>query len=268
VDGTPTLVFTTAGSEWSTSDTIQTYRVADGLTAAEHRLEVYRNAEAMFGVVRFHGFIPAAGGALVPSQHPFNRRIEIIGDSISAGYGNKGCPFSAATENGFAAYGPVAARALDAEVHVIAWSGAGLALNYDGSTAGIMPERYPYSLPADSNSLWDTSSWIPDVVVINLGTNDFSANIEQSVFVEAYEDFVHVLRSYYANALILCATNASGGALGTSIDQVITLLGDSKVKRLDLNSPNWSGCDGHPDVVADQSMGDTLAVRLQQELGW
>jgi hypothetical protein len=44
--------------------------------------------------------------------------------------------------------------------------------------------------------------------------------------------------------------------------------GDSKAKKINLNVPNWSGCFGHPETVADQAMGATLAARLRQELSW
>jgi DNA-binding transcriptional ArsR family regulator len=45
------------------------------------------------------------------------------------------------------------------------------------------------------------------------------------------------LRTCYPDALILCAINDSGAPFSASIDQVLTDLGDSKVKKINLNAP-------------------------------
>lgn len=69
-------------------------------------------------------------------------------------------------------------------------------------------------------------------------------------------------------ALILCAVNTSGDSFSAAIDQVLVAVADARVLKINLDAPNWDGCDGHPDVVADQAMGASLAARLQVELGW
>jgi lysophospholipase L1-like esterase len=268
VDGMPAERFVTDGGEWTWQESATVYAAAEGLAPGEHFVEVRREPEGMFGETRFHAFVPAAGGELLPSPPRFARRLEVIGDSISAGYGNTGCPFSAATEDGFAVYGPVAARALDADIHVEAYSGRGLARNYDGSTDGLLPELYGLAIPEDDTSIWDHGAWTPDAVVVNLGTNDFNAGVDPGVYVTAYVGFVNRLRGYFPNALILCAVNGAGDAFSTPIDQVLTAVGDARVQKINLDSPNWSGCDGHPNVVADQAMAGVLVARLQQELGW
>ncbi len=162
----------------------------------------------------------------------------------------------------------MAARAVNAEVHVEAWSGRGMARNYDGSTDGLLPELYELALPDDGTSVWNHAAWVPDAVVINLGTNDFNAGVNGPSFVTAYTAFVTRLRGLYPDALILCAINQSGDPFSASIDQVLTNVADARVAKINLDAPNWSGCDGHPDVIADQAMADTLAARLRLELGW
>ena len=221
----------------------------------------------MFGAVTFHGFI-APDGDLVASPFPFARRIDIIGDSISAGYGNTGCPFSAATEKGALAYGPIAARALGAIAHVEAWSGKGMAMNLDGSTNELVPDLYNYALPDDDQTGWDSGDFIPDVIVINLGTNDFLAGVDRNNYIIAYEEFIARLRMDAPDACILCAINGSGDAFSDEIDEVIADLDDANVEKINLNGPNWNGCDGHPDLAAHQSMGDALAAHLRTRLGW
>ncbi len=61
---------------------------------------------------------------------PRDRRLLFIGDSITAGYGvlcnDTAAPFAAETESAYHTYAAVAARALDADAHVIAFSGKGV----------------------------------------------------------------------------------------------------------------------------------------------
>jgi lysophospholipase L1-like esterase len=268
LDGVPGQRLVTQGGEWGWQETASVYTVVAGLADTEHTVELWREPEAMFGPLRFHGFVPAGNGALLASPRPYDRRIEIVGDSISAGYGNLGCPFSAATEDGFAGYGPVAARALGAEIHVEAWSGRGMARNYDGSTDGLLPELYDLALPDDGTSQWNHVAWVPDAVVINLGTNDFNGGVNPTTYVAAYTAFVSRLRGLFPNALILCAINNSGDSFSAAIDEVLADVADARVLKINLDAPNWNGCNGHPDVVADQAMGASLAARLQLELGW
>jgi len=62
-----------------------------------------------------------------------NVTIVAFGDSITAGYGldgaNASCSVSQDNSNHYLTYGAVAARALSAELHAIAWSGIGMYRN-------------------------------------------------------------------------------------------------------------------------------------------
>ena len=77
-----------------------------------HDVALFKRTEAFQGAVDFYGFVPGAGGALVATVPAVTRRIEVIGDSISAGYGNEGpdqnCHFTPDTENAYLAYGALA----------------------------------------------------------------------------------------------------------------------------------------------------------------
>jgi lysophospholipase L1-like esterase len=260
IDGTPGVIFKSTGGA-------ETVHVAHDLTTGEHDVEVFRDSEALFGDSQFAGFTPGSGAALVLSLPKTHRRLEVIGDSISAGYGNEGCPFSTDTQNGYLTYGAIAARAVNAEPHIIAWSGIGMYRNYDGATTDTMPDRYGTSLAYDAASTWDYAAWIPDAIVINLGTNDFSSGDPGQPFVTSYVSFVERLRGYYPNALFLCVSMTDSG-FDSTLDSIVTAIDDVEVKKLTLTVPAWAGCDGHPDLAADANMADQLATRLRSELGW
>ena len=69
-------------------------------------------------------------------------------------------------------------RSLGAVASIIARSGIGAYRNYGeaktGSPGYNMPAQYDYTLYNDKSEHWDFSRWQPDIVCINLGTNDLS----------------------------------------------------------------------------------------------
>lgn len=173
-----------------------------------HEIVIHRNTEAQKGITLFTGFTFGGGGQLLPpTVRP--RRIEIIGDSITCGYGNEGanatCPFdvevrkdavtgkpvsAALTENQFLAYGSLVGRALDADVTTVCWSGKGVYQNYRENPDDVdrlltVPQAWRERTIATQGlagnppgPVWDFNTERPDekaqAVVINLGTNDFT----------------------------------------------------------------------------------------------
>ncbi len=254
----------------------QSYLLASGLPDGEHTLELYRRTEGSFGPTVVLGF-DLEGELLAPP--PVQRRIEIVGDSITCGYGNEGvapCSFSAATENHYLSYGALTARALGAELSTVAWSGKGVVNNYANDVFEPLPQIYDRLLATDS-APWDFS-WQPDVVVINLGTNDFSTDNDppENVFVPAYVGFLAHLRAVYPDAFILAIAPSLYGAevaqvagyLQSAVDQR-HLAGDAEVAFADINA-DWigSGCDGHPSLATHVGMAMNLTTELKTQLGW
>ena len=254
----------------------QSYPLAQALAPVEHTIELYRRTEGSFGPTVLLG-VDIEGELLAPP--PVQRRIEIIGDSITCGYGNEGtdpCNFSAETENHYLTYGAVAARALGAELSTVAWSGKGVVNNYGDDVNEPMPQIYDRLLASDG-APW-TFTWQPDVVVINLGTNDFSTEGDppEGVFVPAYVQFLTHLREVYPDAFILAIAPSLFGAeadmvagyLQSAVD-ARHMAGDPEVAFADVNV-QWigAGCDGHPSVATHAAMGARLVETLQAQLGW
>jgi lysophospholipase L1-like esterase len=261
--------------------------LASGLSDGEHEVEVYRRTEANQGESQFLGFELGAGELLAPPPAP-ERRIEIIGDSISAGYGNEGadmsCPFSPDTENHYLTYGAIAARNVDAELVTVAWSGKGVVCNYgDDATSCTdpMPLYYGRTLPNRADSAWDFSRYQPQAVVINLGTNDMSTTSDPSEqeFTGAYIDLLTRVRTAYPEALILCTVGpllngadltAARAYIAAAVQQRVSA-GDDAVQMFELAPTNASdgyGCDYHPSLRTHEIMAEVLTTTLQAELGW
>jgi len=210
-------------------------------------------------------------------------RLEVIGDSISAGYGNEGtnpCQFTAATENQYLSYEAIAARAVDAELFTEAWSGIGMLHSYEGSTTDQMPVRYLRTLPERATSAWDFGKFVPEAVVINLGTNDFSKGDPGADFQTAYLKFVSDLRGHYPSARFFLAVGSmlSGDSYTKAAAYLKAVIdarasaGDKNLTLLEFGSQDGNadglGCDYHPSLKTHQKMADKLIAALKADLGW
>ncbi len=266
--------------------------LATGLTDTDHAVELYRETEGAYGVSTFLGFTAGTPAADAPA--PNERLIEVVGDSISAGYGNLGselhpnwvanpaCSWTAENSSWYATYAAVAGRALGAEVSTIARSGWGISRDRDGGT-NVLPNVYENALGTEDPSPWSFERQ-PSVVVVNLGTNDFNLGDPGMDYETAYVDFIATLRGHYPDAHIFLT---SGSMLGEpALSQVKTHLtnvvatvesatGDTKLVTFDMGTQNLgadgsvpSGCDWHPSAAEHERMAGILKEQLSANLGW
>lgn len=251
-----------------------TYVLASGLARGPHDLKLTRRTEAFFSTSVFRGF---SGARLIPTARPA-RLIEMIGDSITCGYGITGvgpnCSFSHDTEAETHAWGALTASQLGAAHHAICWSGIGVFRNFADSAGPHMPEIYGFNEPNERSS--PTSFAVqPDVVVINLGTNDFSLNVDPGQnFVNAMTAFVGQVRSHYPSApIVLAGSPMLGGTQHTTHKAYLDTVarGAARTSVLDLavqDANDGFGCDFHPSEITAQKMADRLSAQLHALLGW
>jgi lysophospholipase L1-like esterase len=260
------------------------YTVASGLTAGTHDIVIARRTEGNQGPSRFSGLDITGGQLLAPPAAP-DRRIEIFGDSISAGYGLDGkgpnCAFTPDTENPYLTYGAITARALKAELHNNAWSGIGMVRNYGETAASsdAMPAIYARTIPDRTKNDWDFASWVPHVVVINLGTNDANKGDPGEPFRKAYLEFVRTLHQKYPSAaFVLTIGPMLGGAELTAISSHLQYVidtmaaeGFTKMSRVVFPTQTEAdglGCDWHPGPAVNAKMATQLTNELKAKLNW
>ena len=267
VDGVSTGRFSTSGGA-------QTYSLVSGLAAGQHDVQIYRRNEGWADAVQLVGFTPGGGAAQVESPSPYHHRVEFVGDSLTAGYGIEGtapCAFSADTENAYLTYAGVASRNVQADPHIIAYSGKGIYQGYSGDTDEQMPEMFLRTLTNSAAPAWDFASWIPEAVVINLGTNDFSSDVTESNFATAYVAFLNTIRGYYPDAAIFCVSWEFWGADHEAwLDDAVATTGDANTHRLSfvVDGADGDGCDGHTNVVTNAKLAQQLTDAFAAELGW
>ncbi len=183
-----------------------TYQLATNLEDRKHSLEIFRRTEWHGGNTTFRGFKLDKGRKLYkPSVN--ERVIEFIGDSYTCGYGNEGKSreedFRYETENNYLSYGAVTSRALDAEYLTVCRSGIGMWQGYGGDSAFTMPKLYDQII-INSATPWNFERYRPQIVVLDLGGNDFSAALDSTAFVNTYIEFLKRIRNNYSSAEIVC----------------------------------------------------------------
>ncbi len=258
--------------------------LARNVPDGEHIAQFVRRTEAHLGITQFTGFYLNAGGQLlVPPKS--SRKIEVIGDSITCGYGNESTnkkePFIPRNENAWMSYGAIAARAVDAEYVAVAWSGRTM------WPKDTMPEVYDRILPDDAVSKWDFSAWQPDVVLINLATNDFGqTSPDEATWTAAYKDFLRHVRKNYPHAMIYIASGSmmtDDDPPGTKLLSTLKLYlerietemkaeGEAKIRQIHFDPQNVAidgiGGHWHPNIKTHQKMAQRWIAALERDMGW
>jgi lysophospholipase L1-like esterase len=276
VDGTPQAPFTSSGSQG-------TYHVATGLPAGVHTVELYRQTEGAQGESQLLGLtVDGGAGALMDPPPGAARLIEVIGDSITCGYGDLGTLSDSecySTESHWDTYEAVAGRALGAEVSTIAASGRGVIRNYAGDTGGTMPMIYPQALANLTTPRWDFHVE-PQAVIINLGTNDISNGKGDPgmPFEDTYVALLSTIRAEYPHAYVICtvAPLLNGGDLTTIAEHIQAAVtarhtaGDANVEYFAIaaQTSDKFACQYHPNVAENKIMADLLTAELKAKLGW
>jgi lysophospholipase L1-like esterase len=272
VDGAPQAAFTAAASRGS-------YVLATGLRAGTHEVALYRQTEGVLGESRNWGVAVGEGVLLDPPPAP-TRLIEAVGASVTCGYGNLGtspCSFTIETESHWDTYAAIAARALGADLDAVSISGRGVLRNSDGTTDGTMPKLYDRIFPDRATPAWDFHK-SPQVVIINLGRNDFGVGDPGLAFRDAYADFARALRARHSSALIVCTTGPNLGEPNHTlqlgyVEGAIAIRrgeGDDNIELVDWPemTANEIGCDFHPTAGKHQLMADQVTAVIHAKLGW
>jgi hypothetical protein len=257
----------------------------DDLGDGVHTIRLEKASETQSATGTFDGFfVPSSSDALPPPV--YSRAIEFIGDSYTVGYGNlsRGQTCTADdvrdTTDTSEAFAPAVAKHFSAAYRILANSGHGIVRNYGGSEPGnTMPLLYGYTLFDRSVPAAD-AGWPPDVVVIALGTNDFSTALTpgekwatrdelRADYVSTYVAFAKSLRAKYPAAhLILMASGESDafsveflGAV-TTVADTLKSAGDTNLEVLPYAGLDHMACQWHPSLKDDAMLANLLIGRI------
>jgi len=200
------------------------------------------------GLFTVHGFLLEAGGVFGPPMPPYTRKIEIVGDSNSAGMGSGGlCSGTGAMSYAWSSgatpsFHRKACDYFGANCSVLAYSALGVGLNPVGGIASDLDTLSTMYLRSRAgtkppSAAWDFASFVPDLIIINAGGNDIGRRI--GLTGENLTRFNNAYVAYYT-AFVVNATRRYGNV---ALPVILATVSDSH--RL----PEWGG-DWAPQLVA------------------
>lgn len=244
-----------------------TLTLASGLSQGPHAVQVYSEYQQSFPKLKYfeidHGASPKPG-----IKRP---AMEFVGDSISVGYIGPGLVNSLGSSFTFKT-----PELLGFSHNTVAFGGIAVAAGSGAPDSSGMVSRYTKLseyVPGEANvPEWDTSRYVPDHVVVNLGTNDPSTGVRAPNFKPAYLTFLEQLRSYYPGAVIFAMSPLNTAHRSEIAETVCTrkAAGDANVAFVDTTG--WidtatETTDGtHPTIAAHDKVAAKLAPWIQDYL--
>lgn len=252
----------------------------------EHELLLFKRQDSCHELT-FLGFEIKDGEQILRAADKPKRKIEVYGDSVSAGEVSEAVDFVGKEDpehngefsNGWYSYSWMTARKLNAEIHDVAQGGIALMDNtgwfFEPNAVGMETawNKIHYNPLFGETTDWNFENYTPDVVIVAIGQNDShptdymkeNYNGEKAVlWRENYKRFLEKLRETYPNAYIVCITTLLGHdeSWDCSIGQAVGELGDDKVTQY-LFKRNGKGTPGHLRIPEAEEMADELAAYIE-----
>ena len=256
------------------------YNVAEGLEDKVHQAVIVKRNDYMTGEFNFHGII--IDGQLRSANPDSPRKIEVYGDSISAGavveYEATGVRDPEGNNNylsnAYYSYASILARNYDAELSLVAQSGASLMDGFGFWNQGTGTESFYDKLkPLKDSPEWDFSNYHPDLVIIALGQNDSgSIRIGRDVSAETwkkhYKQLIANLRAKYPETYFIGMfpnmyhDRAWDNYITEAIAEYREEYNDDRIFSLIHEQVT----PGHPRIGEQQQMSDTLTEFIDTAL--
>ena len=253
--------------------------LASDLKKGHHTLTIQKRTEGNEGMLTFESF--HTDGTFHQARSIKERTIEFIGDSYTCGYGtessSKHDKFLAETENCNLTYAAIAGRYFDADIVHISHSGRGIARNYNSIEPGeTMVKKYDQTFDEVDSLKWDASGFTPDIVVIYLGTNDFSKGLQPSLtsWSREYKKLLTKIRNNYGEDVpILCVASKASRLMGDYVEHAVTESGISNVHWTSIqasahNNENDLGAAYHPNYAGQRKVASCVIPYISTLTGW
>jgi len=274
----------------------KSYRIFEGQATGKAQVQIMKVSESPMSAV---GIEPLyCDDAAVVTPIPVKARtMEFIGDSITCGYGTDdpdlAHTFTTATEDVTKAYAYKTAMLLDADYSLFSASGYGIISGYTSDpnvrTADeLIPPYYESQcfsrdtfgeagFPAEIP--WDFTEYQPDVIVINLGTNDDSfcqeEKSKQEEYVTQYIAFLKTVRKNNPGAEIFCVLGLMGDRLYPRVceaaEKYTKETGDTHINTVHLPEQDGSVgyvVDYHPLPQFHTMAAEVVAAAIKEKMNW
>ena len=262
----------------TTNNTYYDLVLASGLDATEiHTVKMLKATEEDFS--RLYVSNISTDGTFYTPDLFSDIKIDFYGDSITAGFGILGrgdetalTQTSSSLWDGTLTFAAKVAEYLDADYNVICKQGIALSSACDTNKVGFSMKEVYQNYSVYDATHWDYSKYQPDIIVINLGTNDYSSLIgttagtttfnpntetdaKLNAFLGDYAQMIENLHTKCPKAKILCCLGMMNGvSLYSEIENMVNGLrknGADYVYSVELFTGKL-GAFGHPSVSSNE----------------
>ena len=273
----------------------KTYEILNSDVEHKIKVRILKLSEAPMSTI---GIAPIVTEGKITPVEKAAHLIEFIGDSITCGYGVDDLDlrntFSTATEDVTKGYAYLTAKELGLDANIISCSGYGVLSGYTGdpqiqNTAELLPpyyEKMGFSRDCFEGGLspqdvdWDFSKFQPELVVLNLGTNDhsFCQEIQErwELFIQRYTSFLGMIRRNNPEAMILCVYGVMEDRIAPMVEKAVEMYreqsGDTRISYLYITPDDGSrgyAVDFHPapatHAIASEKVVDRIKKLIKYE---
>lgn len=270
------------------TDADRTVPVFEGNVVRTAKVMLVKLSESAMSTLAVSGIDTDGSIAPLPDR---KHLVEFVGDSITCGYGvDTACEtdkFHTSNEDVTKAYAWQAADLLDVDRSMVCLSGYGVLSGWTGdpnvpSPNQLIPtyyEKIGFSYAASDGAKvedwrWDFSHREPDVIVVNLGTNDASYTVDdedkQMQYQQRYKAFLEQIRRCNPHARILCVLGVMGDVLYKRLSMAEYEFAqehdDGNHDRLHLKAivPETEGyvADYHPSIITHTRVAKAVAEKI------
>lgn len=247
----------------------------------EHKVTVYKRNESIdshIGVKKIE-----TTGAFIPKVEYRDRLIEFIAASSSTGYGNLGTADdgkTTANSDALQAYAFLTAKALNADISIYAASGWGVKFSYWTSPHDLNLFDAYKKVDFFSDVDWNFGTYFPDVIVMNLGTNDWSyinhaddpneKTRRMDAFKAQYVNFIKYVHGLYPDAEIIILYGLMNENNIFEATQEIYETAKDDVPKLHIFYTNGDGkgSSNHPSAKSHENIASALTAEIRKIMNW
>ena len=249
--------------------------VSDNKDIEEHKVDLYKRSESTDSHIAIQNV--ETDGVFIKKIVNKALKMEFIAASSSTGYGNLGKSSetkTTANSDALNAFAFLTAKSLNADVSIFSASGWGCnASLWTNPNSLNVPDAYDY-VDFNSNKVWFTQLYIPDVIVVNLGTNDWSyisnatgseRDKRMSNFKNKYVEFLNKLHQLYPDAQIVVLYGLMNETNVYDITEEIVAVAkqtNPSLARVKLNG-DGQGCNSHPSLSSHKDIATKLTVFIK-----
>ena len=272
----------------------KTCTVLESDTAASHVVRIVKLSETAMSTCAIKAIAVDAEAIRPTPAKP--HLIEFVGDSITCGYGvddeDAAHHFTTRTEDATRAYAYKTAALLDADYSLVSISGYGIISGYTDTaeapvTSQLLPDYYgkfgysegSYRGVTPADVAWDFATRQPELVVINLGTNDDSYCLDhadrQAQYCAEYTRFLGAVRAHNPGAMLLCVLGMMGDRLYPFVEKAVAAYraqtGDERISCMPFTPQlpeDGLAADSHPTEVTHRKAAEKLAAEIRKLMHW